>query len=189
MGSIPIGSTTRPSSLRVPASPVPGSSVRTAPLYSSDIPWMHENLTLPGRPARTPTSPADAVIETVPNPPPGTAYPVRLTCPEFASLCPVAGQPDFARLALDYVPRERPVESKSLKPCPGSFRDHASFHGARTIGIARRPGQALRPAWLRVGGYRDPRGGTPINVLDRSGEPPAGQRLPDQGVAPYRGRG
>jgi 7-cyano-7-deazaguanine reductase len=104
-------------------------------------------------------------------------------------LCPVTGQPDFAHLVIDYVPGARLVESKSLKLFLGSFRNHAAFHEDCTIEIARRIGAAIAPQWLRIGGYWYPRGGMPIDVFYQTGAPPAGLWLPDQGVAPYRGRG
>ena len=67
---------------------------------------VHENLTLLGGPAETPESPDAANLETVPNPQEGTDYLVRFTCPEFTSVCPITGQPDFAHLVIDYVPME-----------------------------------------------------------------------------------
>jgi 7-cyano-7-deazaguanine reductase len=134
-------------------------------------------------------SPEAAVLETVPNPHPGTVYLVRFTCPEFTSLCPVTGQPDFAHLVIDYVPRDRLVESKSLKLYLGAFRNHGAFHEDCTVAIARRLVLTLSPEWLRIGGYWYPRGGMPIDVFYQTGVPPAGLWLPDQGVAPYRGRG
>lgn len=136
-----------------------------------------------------PTSPAEAVLETVPNPHPDVVYLVRFACPEFTSLCPVTGQPDFAHLVLDYVPRQHLVESKSLKLYLGAFRNHGDFHEACTVAIAKRLVATLDPVWLRIGGYWYPRGGIPIDVFYQTGEPPAGLWLPDQGVAPYRGRG
>ena len=81
-----------------------------------------------GRPATLPPSPDKAVLETVPNPQPRALYLVRFTAPEFTTLCPVTGQPDFAHLVIDYAPRARLVESKSLKLYLGSFRNHADFH-------------------------------------------------------------
>jgi 7-cyano-7-deazaguanine reductase len=134
-------------------------------------------------------SPEEAVIETVANPHPGETYLVRFTYPEFTSLCPITGQPDFAHLVLDYVPRDRLVESKSLKLFFGAFRNHGAFHEDCTVGIARRLVAELDPVWLRIGGYWYPRGGMPIDVLYQTGAPPEGLWLPDQGVAPYRGRG
>ena len=142
-----------------------------------------------GRPASLPESPAAATLDTVPNPHPGSLYLVRFTCPEFTTLCPVTGQPDFAHLVIDYAPADRLVESKSLKLYLGSYRNHRDFHEACTVGIARRLEQALEPLWLRIGGYWYPRGGMPIDVFYQSGPPPEGLWLPDQGVAPYRGRG
>lgn len=149
----------------------------------------YEDLTQLGGPGNTPASPAEATLETVPNPHPDTAYLVRFACPEFTTLCPVTGQPDFAHLVIDYVPDERLVESKSLKLFLGSYRNHTGFHEACTVEIAKRLEAVLSPAWLRIGGYWYPRGGIPIDVFYQSGEPPEGLWLPDQGVAPYRGRG
>ena len=149
----------------------------------------HESLTQLGRKAELPESPDRAVLETVPNPHPGTVYLVRFAAPEFTSLCPITGQPDFAHLVIDYVPKERLVESKSLKLFLGSFRNHGAFHEDCTVGIARRLIAELDPVWLRIGGYWYPRGGIPIDVFYQSGPPPEGLWLPDQGVAPYRGRG
>ena len=81
-------------------------------------------------------SPEEAVLEKVPNPRPHSDYFVRFTCPEFTSLCPVTGQPDFAHMVIDYVPGEHLVESKSLKLYMHSFRNHAGFHVDCTVGIA-----------------------------------------------------
>ena len=147
------------------------------------------NLTQLGRPTRLPPSPAEAVLETVPNPHPGLLYLVRFTCPEFTSLCPVTGQPDFAHLVIDYVPDAAILESKSLKLYLGAFRNHGAFHEDCTLAIARRLVETLEPRWLRIGGYWYPRGGIPIDVFYQTGAPPAGLWLPDPGVAPYRGRG
>jgi 7-cyano-7-deazaguanine reductase len=149
----------------------------------------YESLTQLGRKSELPESPDSAVLETVPNPHPGTVYLVRFAAPEFTSLCPITGQPDFAHLVIDYVPKERLVESKSLKLFLGSFRNHGAFHEDCTVAIARRLIGELDPVWLRIGGYWYPRGGIPIDVFYQSGPPPEGLWLPDQGVAPYRGRG
>ncbi|MEX2009607.1 MAG: preQ(1) synthase [Dongiaceae bacterium] len=148
-----------------------------------------DTLTQLGRKVAPPASPEDAVLETVPNPQRGTAYLVRFACPEFTSLCPVTGQPDFAHLVIDYVPEALLVESKSLKLYLGSFRNHGAFHEDCTLTIAKRLEKTLQPTWLRIGGYWYPRGGIPIDVFYQSGPPPAGLWVPDQGVAPYRGRG
>jgi 7-cyano-7-deazaguanine reductase len=142
-----------------------------------------------GRPAGLPDSPEKAVLETVPNPQPRALYLVRFTAPEFTTLCPVTGQPDFAHLVIDYAPRARLVESKSLKLYLSAFRNHGAFHEACTVAIARRLVEALAPHWLRIGGYWYPRGGIPIDVFYQTGPAPAGVWVPDQGVPPYRGRG
>jgi 7-cyano-7-deazaguanine reductase len=142
-----------------------------------------------GHAARQPASPDQAVLETVPNPQPGVTYLVRFTQPEFTSLCPITGQPDFAHLVIEYVPNREIVESKSLKLFLNSFRNHGAFHEDCTIGIAKRLVTAMKPRWLRIGGYWYPRGGMPIDVFYQTGKPPAGLWLPEQGVASYRGRG
>jgi 7-cyano-7-deazaguanine reductase len=142
-----------------------------------------------GRPTPQPASPEEARLETVANPHPERRYLVRFTCPEFTSVCPITGQPDFAHLVLDYVPDQRLIESKSLKLYLASFRNHGTFHEDCTLTIANRLEAVLAPHWLRLGGYWFPRGGMPIDVFYQSGEPPAGLWLPDQGVPPFRGRG
>jgi len=147
------------------------------------------SLTMLGRETRQPRSPEEAVLERVPNPHDGMRYCVRFTAPEFTSLCPITGQPDFAHLVIDYVPRAWLVESKSLKLYLTSFRNHGAFHEACTVGIAKRLMAELDPEWLRIGGYWYPRGGIPIDVFFQSGEPPAGVWIPAQDVPGYRGRG
>ena len=148
------------------------------------------NLTQLGHHIRQPASPEEAVLETVPFAR-GDGAPaiVRFTCPEFTSLCPVTGQPDFAHIVIDYVPRDWLVESKSLKLFMGSFRNHGAFHEACTVQIGLRLQQELDPLWIRIGGYWYPRGGIPIDVFWQSGAVPEGMWIPDQGVPPYRGRG
>jgi 7-cyano-7-deazaguanine reductase len=146
-------------------------------------------LTQLGREAKVAASPDAAVLERVPNPHPDAVYLVRLTAPEFTSLCPVTGQPDFAHLVIDYAPDGWLVESKSLKLYLGAFRNHGAFHEDCTVAIGRRLVAELSPRWLRIGGYWYPRGGIPIDVFWQSGPPPEGLWLPEQGVAPYRGRG
>jgi 7-cyano-7-deazaguanine reductase len=149
----------------------------------------YPHLTQLGQQSALPASPDEAVLETVPNPHPGTPYLVRFTAPEFTSLCPITGQPDFAHLVIDYVPDQTLVESKSLKLFLASFRNHGAFHEACTVGIGKRFAEACSPLWLRIGGYWYPRGGIPIDVFWQTGESPKGLFLPDQGVPTYRGRG
>lgn len=147
------------------------------------------DLTQLGHRVAVPTTPAAANLETVANPHPEAAYLVRLTSPEFTTLCPVTGQPDFAHLVIDYVPAARLVESKSFKLYLASFRNHHDFHEACTLAVAAKISTAAEPRWLRIAGYWYPRGGIPIDIFYQTGEPPAGIWLPDPGVPPYRGRG
>jgi len=147
------------------------------------------NLTQLGRPVGIPANPDEAVLETVQNPHAGTVYLVRFAAPEFTSICPVTGQPDFAHIVIDYVPDALLVESKSLKLFLNSFRNHGAFHEECTVGIGKRLIDAIAPLWLRIGGYWFPRGGIPIDVFWQTAPPPEGLWIPDQGVAPYRGRG
>jgi 7-cyano-7-deazaguanine reductase len=150
---------------------------------------MAKKLTQLGRAVAQPASPDKAILESVPNPHPGTSYVVRFTAPEFTTLCPITGQPDFAHFVIDYVPGKAILESKSLKLYLNSFRNMAGFHEATTITIAKRIAQTIKPGYLRIAGYWYPRGGIPIDIFWQTGKLPAGVWLPDPGVAPYRGRG
>jgi len=142
-----------------------------------------------GKATALPASPEDAVLDRVPNPHAGTAYLARFTCPEFTSICPVTGQPDFGILVIDYLPGPWLVESKSLKLYLGAFRNHGAFHEDCTIAIGKRIAALIEPHYLRIGGYWYPRGGIPIDVFWQTGKLPSGLWVPEQGVAPYRGRG
>lgn len=137
----------------------------------------------------TPASPEQALLEKVENVHKGERYLVRFNCPEFTSICPVTGQPDFAHLVIDYVPDRWILESKSLKLFLASFRNHGALHEECTMMIARRLVKELKPVWLRIGGYWYPRGGIPIDVLYQTGPAPEEVWIPDPGVSPYRGRG
>ena len=141
-----------------------------------------------GQSSALPASPEEARLDRVPNPHAGTRYLARFTCPEFTSICPVTGQPDFGILVIDYLPGQWLVESKSLKLYLGAFRNHGAFHEDCTVNIGKTLVELLQPKWFRIGGYWYPRGGIPIDVFFQTGEPPKGLWLPDQGVAPYRGR-
>jgi 7-cyano-7-deazaguanine reductase len=149
----------------------------------------YETLTQLGTKTPLPANPKEAVLERVENPHPDKLYAVRFTCPEFTSLCPLTGQPDFAHLVIDYVPQLSILESKSLKLFLHSFRNHGDFHEACTVGIAKRIEEAIVPKWLRIGGYWYPRGGIPIDIFYQSGEPPKDLWLPPIEVPMYKGRG
>ena len=150
---------------------------------------MAKKLTQLGRSVPLPRAPDQAVLEPVPNPQAGTDYVVRFTAPEFTTLCPVTGQPDFAHFVIDYVPGKTIVESKSLKLFLSSFRNHAAFHEDCTVHVGKRIVEAIKPRYLRIAGYWYPRGGIPIDVFWQTGKLPRGAWLPETGVAPYRGRG
>ncbi|WP_417671346.1 preQ(1) synthase [Roseibium sp.] len=150
---------------------------------------IYENLTQLGSSTELPQTPEEAVLERVPNPQEGTGYLVRFTAPEFTSLCPITGAPDFAHLMIDYVPDKWLVESKSLKLFLGSFRNHGAFHEDCTVSIGKRIADLLAPKWLRIGGYWYPRGGIPIDVFYQTGPQPEDVWIPEQGVPSYRGRG
>ena len=142
-----------------------------------------------GQQTETPTSPEEATLERVPNPHPDTLYLARFVAPEFTSLCPVTGQPDFAHLVIDYAPGDWLVESKSLKLFLTSFRNHGAFHEDCTLRVGKDIAALLSPRWLRMSGYWYPRGGIPIDVFWQTGPIPEGLYVPETGVAPYRGRG
>ena len=150
---------------------------------------IYANLDKLGKQSDLPSDPEADILERVPNPQSDVNYVARFTAPEFTSLCPVTGQPDFAHLVIDYVPGDWLVESKSLKLYLGAFRNHGAFHEDCTIMIARKLVALLDPRWLRIAGYWYPRGGIPIDVFWQTGEAPKGVWVPETGVAPYRGRG
>ncbi|MDG6095621.1 preQ(1) synthase [Acetobacter sp. AN02] len=148
-----------------------------------------QTLTQLGRHVPAPSSPEEAVLERVPAPHQGRNYVVRFTVPEFTSLCPVTGQPDFAHIVIDYIPGEWIVESKSLKLYLTSFRNHGAFHEACSVQIATTLVERLYPVWLRIGAYWYPRGGMPIDVFWQTAPAPEGVWVPPQDVPGYRGRG
>jgi 7-cyano-7-deazaguanine reductase len=145
-------------------------------------------LTQLGRAGKSPASPEEAVLERVPNPHGDALYLARFTSPEFTSLCPVTGQPDFATLVIDYAPKDWVVESKSLKLYLQSFRNHGAFHEDCTVAVGKRIVETAEPRWLRIAGFWLPRGGMPIDVFWQTGPVPEGLWVPDPGVPAYRGR-
>ena len=128
-----------------------------------------EHLSQLGHTTPIPASPAEAVLESVPNPHPDTLYLVRFVCPEFTALCPLTGQPDFAHLVLDYAPEGRLVESKSLKLYLASFRNHGAF------------ARGLHARYRAAGGARDR---TPLAAYRRLLV--SARRHPDRRLLPER---
>ena len=106
-------------------------------------------------------------------------YNIRITVPEFTSICPVTGQPDFATIIVDYVPRQSIVESKSFKLFIQSFRNYGIFHEDVTLLIGKQLFKSLKPKWIRVQGFFSPRGGIPIDVFWQSSKQPNNIHLPE----------
>jgi 7-cyano-7-deazaguanine reductase len=142
-----------------------------------------------GQPSPIPASPSESTLDRVANPHVNENYVIRFTAPEFTTLCPITGQPDFAHLVLDYIPEYWIVESKSLKLYLTSHRNHGAFHEECTVAIGKTLTGFLKPKWFRIGAYWYPRGGIPIDIFWQFGKLPSGVWLPDQAVSPYRGRG
>lgn len=132
----------------------------------------HESLTQLGSKVEAAANPDEAVLECVPIGEEMHYLTARFTCPEFTSLCPVTGQPDFAVIVIDYIPEDLLVESKSLKLYLHSFRNHRAFHEACIGHIASKIAVAAAPTWYRVTGLFNARGGIPLDVVVQSGPPP-----------------
>lgn len=128
-------------------------------------------LTLLGQNVGLPASPDEATLESVPNPHIGTEYLIRFTAPEFTSLCPMTGQPDFAHLVIDYAPAKLIVESKALKLFLGSFRNHGAFHEDCVNIIMKDLIRLMNPKYIEVTGIFTPRGGISIYPYANYGRP------------------
>jgi 7-cyano-7-deazaguanine reductase len=111
------------------------------------------------------------VLEAFANRHPGRDYWVRLNCPEFTSLCPITGQPDFAEIRINYLPGERMVESKSLKLYLFSFRNHGDFHEDCVNKIMKDLIKLMDPKYIEVIGLFTPRGGISIYPYANYGRP------------------
>ncbi len=135
------------------------------------------------------SNPDIRTLDKVSNPHPDVDYVISFACPEFTSICPVTGQPDFAHIVIDYIPAQHIVESKSIKLYLNSFRNHGAFHEDCTIKIAKDLQKLLAPKWLRIGGYWYPRGGIPIDIFYQTSLPPKNAWVKDQNVLSYKGRG
>ena len=133
--------------------------------------------------------PKKIILEKLNNPHNKEKYVIRFSIPEFTSLCPITGQPDFAKIYIDYVPKNWIVESKSLKLYIQSYRNVGIFHEDVIVSIGKKLLKEIRPIWIRIGGYFYPRGGIPIDVFWQSGKTPAFLWIPDQNVNIYSGRG
>jgi 7-cyano-7-deazaguanine reductase len=133
-------------------------------------------------------NPDEVKLDIIPNPQVGMAYIARFTIPEFTSLCPQTGQPDFATLIIDYQPSGHLLESKALKLWMFAFRNHGAFHEDVTVGIGARFYEEVRPCWLRIAGFWYPRGGIPIDVIWEAGEILGNAKPLGLDIKPYLGR-
>lgn len=133
--------------------------------------------------------PDQNILQKVENPHKDVNYNIRLSCPEFTSICPVTSQPDFAHLIIDYVPGDSLVESKSLKLYLFSYRNHGAFHEDCTVQIAKDIIATIKPKWLRIGGYWYPRGGIPIDIFYQYKELPKDVWLKEHSISDYKPRG
>ncbi len=114
---------------------------------------------------------APEVLETFENKHPGNDYWVQFNCPEFTSLCPITGQPDFAEIKIMYIPGRRMVESKSLKLYLFSFRNHGDFHEDCVNTIMKDLVELMEPKYIEVAGLFTPRGGISIYPYANYGQP------------------
>ena len=141
-----------------------------------------------GKKKLIPDKPKPSILDKVINPKMNVKYCIRLTCPEFTSVCPITSQPDFALLVIDYIPSKYIVESKSFKLYLHSYRNHGSFHEDCTISIAEDLMKLLKPNWLRIAGFWFPRGGIPIDIFWQSKKQPLGTYIPSLDEKNYSGR-
>jgi len=129
---------------------------------------------------------APEVLETFENKHPENDYWVRFNCPEFTSLCPITGQPDFAEIRISYIPAQRMVESKSLKLYLFSFRNHGAFHEDCVNIIMKDLIKLMEPKYIEVTGFFLPRGGISIHPYANYGQPGTKfEKIADQRLANY----
>lgn len=128
------------------------------------------------------------ILDKIDNPHYQTNYAIRLTCPEFTSICPVTSQPDFANIIVDYVADKYLVESKSFKLYLFSYRNHGAFHEDCTVKIAKDIIETIQPKFLRIYGYWYPRGGIPIDVFYNYGQLPNDVVISEPNIDIYKGR-
>ena len=140
-------------------------------------PIPHPSLTLLSRShTEYPDTPDKAKLETFVNAYPGRDYEILFDCPEFTSLCPVTGQPDFGHIRIRYIADKECIESKSLKLYLYSFRNHHTFHEEAVNRILTDLVNACKPRWMEVTGEFRPRGGIALTITaTEGGRPPAGR--------------
>jgi 7-cyano-7-deazaguanine reductase len=112
-------------------------------------------------------------IETFPNPAPHRNFVIQHTCPEFTSVCPKTGQPDFATIVLDYIPEETCIELKSLKLYYYSFRNEGIYYEAVTNRLLDELAAACSPRWMKITAHFNVRGGIGSTIVAETGPQPA----------------
>jgi 7-cyano-7-deazaguanine reductase len=130
-----------------------------------------------GRNTDYPTEPSVSILEAFDNPNPGVDYVITFDCPEFTSMCPVTGQPDFGRWRIEYCPNARCLESKSLKLYLFSWRNQPGFWETLTGRIAADVQSVLETKWVRVSGFMAPRGGISITTSLTLGDHALAERM------------
>jgi|TARA_B110001452_G_C15181302_1_gene410307 7-cyano-7-deazaguanine reductase len=141
-----------------------------------------------GKKSKILNDPKKVILDTVENPYKELKYVVRLSSPEFTSICPLTSQPDFGNIIIDYIPKKLIVESKSFKLFLHSFRNHGAFHEECTLMIANKVINTVSPIWLRIGGFWNPRGGIPIDIFYQTSKKPDDIWLEDYQIRNYKGR-
>ena len=150
---------------------MPKNEKKSKKSQSGTIP--HPTLTLLSRShTEYPDTPDDARLETFENAYPGRDYEILFDCPEFTSLCPVTGQPDFGHIRIRYVADKQCIESKSLKLYLYSFRNHHTFHEEAVNRILSDLVKACKPRWMEVNGEFRPRGGIALTITAAEGVKP-----------------
>ena len=139
---------------------------------------LYENKVL-GKTTITPNTPEGFKFDLIKNTNKKLAYNIRLSVSEFTSICPVTKQPDFGVLIIDYVPKNRLVESKSFKIYIQSYRNYGIFHEDAVMKIGVDLFKSIKPNWFRIAGYFAPRGGIPIDVFWQSSKKPSNLEIPD----------
>ena len=126
-----------------------------------------------GAETKTDYTPDSFILDCVENQHQDHDYSIRFIAPEFTSICPITSQPDFGKIIIDYIPNKYLMESKSFKLFLFSFRNHGGFHEDCTIRISKKIIKFVKPKWLRVASFWNPRGGIPIDVISQSGKKPS----------------
>ena len=134
------------------------------------------------------SSPDSFILDCVNNPHLDHDYSIRFIAPEFTSICPITSQPDFGKIIIDYVPNKLLMESKSFKLFLFSFRDYGGFHEDCTIKISKKIIKYVKPKWIRVASFWNPRGGIPIDIISQTGKKPANVIVSELNIPIYGNR-